>query len=344
MRGEVEPPSSTDISRFQLWIRPSSPEPVAAPLFLSFADSQSASPTSVGKGSCSHRPLAPTVISPCRQLMASSVNLATSRLRSPRRNNSLRIAKSRRPAAVPRPQALSNRSSMCGKAGLGQFVELLLVGDKSFADSLADQRTDNAKAVDNQSSPSGSAFELPVDAQLGQLLTLAPDQHEAGYQAAWRVYSGSMPPQAIATQHNSVLWAFDRSGAPWNARAQALERPTLLVALDALPQHVLQMPTAKYPTARKRPGNRDSGIRPSARPPSPTPWSPCAGCYGGSAFSTATIYGRRSRNSPTRSSMPWPTPRRELARSQITLPGSRSVRCESSLGDWRRNRRVGLSQ
>src|SRR5262249_5035966 len=77
MRREVEPPSSTDISRFQLWIRPSSPEPVAAQLFLSFADSQSASPTSVGKGSCSHRPLAPTVISPCRQLMASSVNLAT---------------------------------------------------------------------------------------------------------------------------------------------------------------------------------------------------------------------------------------------------------------------------
>src|SRR5262249_38470134 len=64
MRREVEPPSSTDISRFQLWLPPSSPEPLAAPLFLSFADSQSASPTSVGKGSCSHRPLAPTVISP----------------------------------------------------------------------------------------------------------------------------------------------------------------------------------------------------------------------------------------------------------------------------------------
>ena len=65
------------------------------------------------------------------------------------------------------------------KGWLGQFVELLLVGDKSFADSLADQRTDNAEAVDNQSSPNGSAFELPVDAQPGQLLTLAPNQYEA---------------------------------------------------------------------------------------------------------------------------------------------------------------------
>jgi len=40
MRREVEPPSSSssDVSRFQLWVRPSSPEPVALPLFFSFAD------------------------------------------------------------------------------------------------------------------------------------------------------------------------------------------------------------------------------------------------------------------------------------------------------------------
>jgi hypothetical protein len=76
------------------------------------AQSAIASPASTGSGSRSWRlPLPVTTNSPARQSRASSRRAATSPMRSPSRDSSIRIAKSRRPIAVCRSQLSSSRAT-----------------------------------------------------------------------------------------------------------------------------------------------------------------------------------------------------------------------------------------
>ena len=79
-----------------------------------------ASPASAGSGKMSRRlPLPCTMISPCRQRMSPRSRPATSPARKPKRASSIRIATSRRPAALSRSQLPISRSSPAGLMARG---------------------------------------------------------------------------------------------------------------------------------------------------------------------------------------------------------------------------------